>query len=179
MSLFSIWTHKNIWNVYWINVRDLNVRYITEIYIRNNVVSGFYSYIVTSFESINNGTSRKTELKNFYFSYQPPDLIEQRGKTALININQILVSICVIIPNKYVYQPLKPISRYVHERHSGSALVNQWHQFKIRKYTLPLGNEHLTIFFMFFSHLCLMNDGEIGKYSTLHVKLSKKLYGCH
>jgi hypothetical protein len=29
---------------------------------------------------------------------------------------------------------------------------------------------------MFFSHLCLMNDGEIGKYSTLHVKLSKKLY---
>jgi hypothetical protein len=28
------------------------------------------------------------------------DLIEQRGKTALININQIQVSICVIIPNK-------------------------------------------------------------------------------
>ena len=100
VSLFSIWTHKKIWNVYWINVRDLNVRYITEMYIRKNVVSGFYSYIVTSFESINNGTSRKTELKNFYFIYQPPDLIEQRGKTALININQIQVSICVIIPNK-------------------------------------------------------------------------------
>jgi hypothetical protein len=50
---------------------------------------------VTSFESINNGTSRKTELKNFYFIYQPPDLIEQRGKTALININQIQVCLFV------------------------------------------------------------------------------------
>jgi hypothetical protein len=151
------------------------------MYIRKNVVSGFYSYIVKSFESINNGTSRKTELKNFYFIYQPADLIEQRGKTALININQIQVSICVIIPNKLCVSAsgLKPISRYVHEHHSLSALVNQWHQFKIRKCTLPLGNEHLTIFFMFLTHLCLMNDGEIGKYSTLHVKLSKKLYGCH
>ena len=61
----------------------------------------------TFYKTLNNGTSRKTELKNFYFIYQPPyfiyqppDLIEQRGKTALININQIQVSICVIIPNK-------------------------------------------------------------------------------
>ena len=64
---------------------------------------------------------------------------------------------------------------FTHDQHLLTSGIN----LKIRKCTLPLGNEHLTIFFMFFSHLCLMNDGEIGKYSTLHVKSSKKLYGCH